>query len=138
MRHANEFTCQLWRIDLVEREAEHQPVARVAGAERQLERRDVQLPAEVLDGSVVFRHRTDTQRGEAGLRAELRHDLLDRAEPAGLGHAGSLRRTERPVRVVLRDWPWSVSVSRARSWSSTTTMRRARPSGPCSPTEGSA
>ncbi len=91
MRGAHELARELGRVDAFEREAEHETVASVTRAQRQPQGCDIELPAQMLERPVVFRDRADTQRGETCFRPQFDHDLFDRAETSGRGHAGESR-----------------------------------------------
>lgn len=82
MRDAHELAHQLRRIDVLERKAENEAVASVAGVERELQRRDIKLTAKVLERSVVLRNDSDTDRRDARFRAQFGDDLFDHAEAA--------------------------------------------------------
>ena len=85
MRDAHELARQPRRVDLLERKAQHEAVASVFRAERQPQRRDIELPAEMFERPVVLRNGSDTKGGETRFRAKFGHDLFDRAEAARRG-----------------------------------------------------
>src|SRR5687768_9605940 len=91
MRDAHELARQLRRIDLIEREAENETVAFVFRAQRQLQRRDVELSAKVLERPVVLRNDSDTKGRESRFRAKFGNDFFDHAQTAWCRHAASLR-----------------------------------------------
>src|SRR5688572_27604732 len=91
MRDTHELARQLRRVDVLERKAKDKTVASVLRTQRQLQRHDIELTAEVLEGSVVFRNASDTKGRKACFRAQFGDDLFDHAQTARHRHAASLR-----------------------------------------------
>ena len=70
-------------------------VESVLDAQRQLQLRDVELSAEMLEWPVVLRNGSDTKGGESCFRAQFGDDLFDHAEAPWHRHAASLRTLNR-------------------------------------------
>ena len=88
MGDADELLSKPVGVELVEREAQHQPVPVVRLADRKPQRHDVELAGEVLDGAVVHGDVADTERRLAGPRPEPGDDVLSGAKSRGFHEAG--------------------------------------------------